>query len=123
MIATQAECCSMSRYYKDAMDNLAVCVGLWHQVVTRIVPSMTLPQEKVMNLQSLVFEDESLQLSHLMLASGSCGEPPDVTGVCDFAPYIVQHIAVMKSLQADHRREVRPVADPRAAQAECQASW
>ena len=117
MIESQAERCSMSRYTKDAMDNLAVCVGLWHQIVTKIVPSMMLPEEKVMNLQSLAFEDESLQSSLLMLASGSCGEPPDVTDVSDFAPYILRHIAVLKLLQADHRREVRAVADshPQAA--------
>ena len=45
MIESLAGRCSMSRYTKDAMDNLAVCVGLWHQVVTKIVPSMTLPEE------------------------------------------------------------------------------
>ena len=35
----------------------------------------------------------------------------------DFAPYILQHVAVLKLLQADHRREVRAVADshPQAA--------
>ena len=50
MIESQTERCSMSRYTKDAMDNLAVCVGLWHQIVTKIVPSMMLPKEKVKNL-------------------------------------------------------------------------
>ena len=64
-----------------------------------------------------MFEDESLQSSLLMLASGSCGEPPNVAHMTDLAPYILQHIAVLKNVQADHRREVRAVADshPQAA--------
>ena len=88
MIEAQAERCTMSRYNKESMDNLSVCVGLWQQILTKIVPSLSLPDEKVMGLSPLVFEDESLQMSLLMLTSGGCGEPPNVSHMTDLAPYI-----------------------------------
>ena len=117
MIEEQAERCTVSRYNKESMDNLSVCVGLWQQILDKIVPSLSLPDEKVMGLPSLVFEDETLQSSLLMLASGSYGEPPNVAHVTELAPYILQHIAVLRNVQADHRREARQVAEdhPQAA--------
>ena len=111
MIEELAERCTLSRYNKDSMENLAVCVGLWQQILTKIVPSLSLPDEKVTGLSSLVFEDESLQQSLLMLASGSGGEAPHVANVTEFAPFILQHIVVLRNVQADHRRELRSAAD------------
>ena len=111
MIDEQAERCTLSRYNKDSMENLAVCVGLWQQILNKIVPSLSLPDEKVTGLSSLVFEDESLQQSLLMLASGGGGEAPHVANVTEFAPFILQHIAALRGVQADHRRELRSAAD------------
>ena len=64
MIEAQAERCTMSRYNKESMDNLSVCVGLWQQILTKIVPSLSLPDEKVMGLPPPLCLRTSLSRRH-----------------------------------------------------------
>ena len=94
------------------MRDVASIVGLWQQVVSRIVPLMLLSEKFTQGLLYKVHDDVSLQRSLLQLASGSYGDPPDsVEDIHGMVPYIVKHLPVLKMLEADHRHESRAVAE------------
>ena len=98
------------------MHDISVFVGLWQQIVSKIVPVMLLPDKFTDGLLSKVHDDASLQGSLLQLASGSCGDPPDdAQDPKAIAPFIVKHVPLLRILEADHRRENRVVAEEHEA--------
>ena len=111
-ITTMASGSPIQKYSKERMHEVSILVGLWQQIVSKIVPVMLLPDKFTDGLLSKVHDDASLQGSLLQLASGSCGDPPDdAQDIKAIAPFIVKHVPLLRMLEENHRRENRVVAE------------
>ena len=115
-ITTMASGSPIQKYSKERMHEVSILVGLWQQIVSKIVPLMLLPDKFTDGLLSKVHNDGRLQRSILALAAGDCGDPPDdAQDLKAIAPFIVKHVPLLRILEADHRRENRVVAEEHEA--------
>merc|ERR1711884_93875 len=61
LLAAMASGSPIHKYSKERMHDTSVFVGLWQQVVSKIVPVMLLPDKFTDGLLSKVHDDASLQ--------------------------------------------------------------
>ena len=99
---------ALTRYNQAQVQDLAIAVGLWRQVITHIAPVLLIPEAFVSDLKDQIFHT-SVQNSLLELAQI---DPPDsVAELSDLATFLLKKVPALKAVHAQHRRESLAVTE------------